>query len=114
MKKAAQATEVLKEMKNFQDPTVVKKALVTQKAKVEVQETKEQRAARYFATHGLKKIGHALGEELSVDAEKKALQEQATLEKKLSEAVPVPASQASHSSGNTDLPDIDMDEDDDQ
>merc|ERR1719335_270024 len=112
MKKADQATATANDfMKNFQDPTV-KKALVTQKAKVEVHETKEQRAARYFATHGMKKMGHALGEELSTDAEKKALKEHAEMEQKLSE-VPVPKSQASHSSGSQDLEPIDMDEDDD-
>merc|ERR1719158_288717 len=94
MKKADQASDILKDMKNFQDPTV-KKALVTQKAKVVVQETKEQRAARYFATHGMKKMGHALGEELSADAEKKAMAEQADLEKKLSEVVPAPKPQSS-------------------
>merc|ERR1719387_2716199 len=88
MKKADQAQSILKEME-AEDPT--KKALVTKKSKVVSGETQAQRAARYFATHGMKKVGHALGEEMSKDAEKKALKEQSDLEEKLS-SVPVPKS----------------------
>merc|ERR1719199_102952 len=32
---------------------------------VKVQDTEAQRASRYFATHGMSKVGHLLGDELS-------------------------------------------------
>eukprot|EP00929_Paragymnodinium_shiwhaense_P113215 TRINITY_DN81478_c0_g1_i1.p2 TRINITY_DN81478_c0_g1~~TRINITY_DN81478_c0_g1_i1.p2 ORF type:complete len:216 (-),score=79.05 TRINITY_DN81478_c0_g1_i1:54-701(-) len=41
------------------------------------------RAARFFATHGMKSVGQMLGDMLSADAEKKALAEEASVQKRL-------------------------------
>merc|ERR1719379_1529324 len=59
MKKADQAAALMKEVEKEGDPT--KKSTKTSLAKVAT-ESKAQRAARYFALHGMKKIGHVLGE----------------------------------------------------
>merc|ERR1719160_623644 len=89
MKKADQAAAIMKEVEKEGDPT--KKTTKTSLAKVKT-ESKEERAARYFALHGMKKIGHVLGEELSADAEAKASEEHDSAVKKIGADVAVPES----------------------
>merc|ERR1719321_1880248 len=45
-------------------------------SKMEISETEEQRAARFFTLHGMKKIGHLLGDELTKEQESAVLDEQ--------------------------------------
>merc|ERR1719316_2433214 len=81
MKKADQ---VQAELANMKDPTLEetpkKAALSSVKA-----ESSEERAARYFATHGMTKVGHMLGEELDAKAEKAAEAEHEQDEQKIQE-----------------------------
>merc|ERR1719388_516540 len=102
----------------MEDPTKPKRKSLA-KVKSVAKESQAMRAARFFATHGMKKIGHALGETLSADAEKKALAEYKVAQSKLAEVVPVPARQAAESassdssSADMDLEDPGDDEEDD-
>merc|ERR1719449_346289 len=64
------------------------KASLGQK-KMVVSETEEQRAARFFALHGMKKIGHLLGDELTNDQEKALLKEQEAATNDLHAKTPV-------------------------
>merc|ERR1719324_331110 len=97
----------MKEVEQFPDPTKKTPAKASL-AKVK-SESESERAARYFAMHGMKKIGHALGDELSAQAEKKAEQEQQEAQKKINVNVAVPASQSSQSSQDLEMPDDDDD-----
>merc|ERR1719414_259288 len=74
--------------------------------------TEQGRAARYFATHGMGKIGRLLGEQLSSSESAKAMEEDAASRRQLEKlgaatAQPVKASSASfgHDSGSS----IDLD-----
>merc|ERR1719238_718343 len=46
------------------------------------QTSRHDRAARFFATHGMKDVGHMLGDDLSPEAERLAIQE-ATSERRM-------------------------------
>jgi len=73
---------VEKDMAELNKP---KPALATLK-----QETKHGRAARYFAMHGMSKIGSMLGDQLSKEEEIKALKEAATVKKLNAEVIAEP------------------------
>merc|ERR1719313_2172748 len=98
----------------MEDPTKPKRKSLAKEA-VKTQESQAERAARFFATHGMKKIGHALGETLSAEAEKKAVAEYKAAQSKLAEVVPVPAHQAAEtaSSSSADM-DLELPDDDDE
>merc|ERR550537_677332 len=64
----AKADEVQKEVANMKDPTVEDAPKKAAALNAQSQESQQQRAARYFAAHGMKKVGHMLGEELSEKA----------------------------------------------
>merc|ERR1719388_397680 len=101
----------------MEDPTKPKRKSLA-KVKSVAKESQAMRAARFFATHGMKKIGHALGETLSADAEKKAVADYKVAQSKIAEVVPVPAHQAevsaeSASSSSADM-DLDLPDDDDE
>merc|ERR1719191_2585358 len=106
MKKADEAKRLAAEMDKMEDPTKPKRKSLA-KVAVKTQESQAARAARFFATHGMKKIGHALGETLSADAEKKAVAEYKVAQSKLAEVVPVPANQAARSTSSSSA-DLDM------
>merc|ERR1719217_1914443 len=101
MKKADQVQE---EMQDLTDPTAPapKKtaALTAQK-----QESRADRAARFFAMHGMKKVGHMLGEEMSKAAETKAVREEAEVDNTLRQQVATPEASADA---------LEMPEDDDE
>merc|ERR1719235_530759 len=52
-------------------------------------ETEEQRAARFFTLHGMKKVGHLLGDELTKDQEKAVVQDQAAATAELHAKTPL-------------------------
>merc|ERR1719152_924942 len=64
----------MKSMETMTDPTKPKASLGH--AKVQMKESTVDRAARYFATHGMMKVGHMLGDELSASAQARIQQEQ--------------------------------------
>merc|ERR1719253_325122 len=67
------ADRVAEEMREMNEPSPApKKALLASKS----QESRQERAARFFATHGMKGVGSMLGDSLSADAEAAALKEQ--------------------------------------
>ena len=74
MSKAKNVQKELKDLDKWVDPTKPRAALAA--AKTEVHESTSDRAARYFATHGMTKIGHMLGEELSAATQAKLQKEQ--------------------------------------
>merc|ERR1719378_836449 len=115
MKKADQ---VQLELANMKDPTLdqtpKKAALSSVKA-----ESTEERAARYFATHGMKKVGHMLGEELDSKEEKAVVAEHDADEQKIQEQLasapyPPPVHKANSDAvqSTTELEDPGMDDDD--
>merc|ERR1719316_1169067 len=66
---ANQVEDIVQEARR-EDPTKKKsKASLLGHATVKVVETQAQKAARFFATHGMKKVGQMLGQELSVSEE---------------------------------------------
>merc|ERR1719335_348729 len=67
------------------NPVAKKAALATQ-----AQESRETRAARFFAMNGMKKIGSMLGEELSAADEAKATREAADVASALHAPVAAP------------------------
>merc|ERR1719420_381797 len=85
MKKADDAQKMVAAMEKMEDPLKPKRKSLA-KVAVKAKETQAQRAARFFATHGMKKIGHALGETLSANAEKKAVAEYKAVQSKMAEA----------------------------
>eukprot|EP00746_Dinoflagellata_sp_MGD_P161326 gnl/MRDRNA2_/MRDRNA2_88420_c0_seq1.p1 gnl/MRDRNA2_/MRDRNA2_88420_c0~~gnl/MRDRNA2_/MRDRNA2_88420_c0_seq1.p1 ORF type:complete len:238 (-),score=87.42 gnl/MRDRNA2_/MRDRNA2_88420_c0_seq1:74-709(-) len=116
MAKAEEAKKAVAEMEKMEDPTKPKRKSLA-KVATKTQESEATRAARFFATHGMKKIGHALGETLSADAEKKAVAEYKVAQSKIAEVVPVPAHQAAEaasSSADMDLEDPGDDDDQDE
>merc|ERR550537_1332037 len=102
MKKAADVQAQMKSMETMTDPTKPKASLG--QAKVQMKESQGQRAARYFATHGMMKVGHMLGDEVSASAKANLLKEHEALEEKITEKVEVSGS------SNLDLPDDDDDD----
>merc|ERR1719337_172827 len=56
-------------------------------AKKDDQESSHDRAARFFATHGMKDIGSMLGDTLSADAEQKVVQQANNERQKLAQSV---------------------------
>merc|ERR1719498_630321 len=50
------------------------------------QVSRHDRAARFFATHGMKDVGHLLGDDLSPEAERLAIQEAESERRMLSSA----------------------------
>merc|ERR1719453_2564599 len=82
------------------DPTKPKASLV----KVQVKESQSQRAARFFAAHGMAKMGHLLGDEMSATAKAQMLKEHDTMEEKINEKVVLSGS------SSLDLPDDDDDD----
>jgi len=118
MKKAEEAQKMAAEMEKMEDPTKPKRKSLAKVAS-KTKESQAARAARFFATHGMKKIGHALGETLSAEAEKKANDEYKAVQSKISEIVPTPAHQresvSSSSEESLDMsPDLEIPDDDDQ
>merc|ERR1719345_93800 len=97
----------------MQDPTLTKSASLAN-VKVHHQESESARAARFFATHGMKKMGHLLGDEMSAKAEKKALQERAAAEATIKVQVPESKAAAAVSEASFGGDDIDMPEEDDE
>merc|ERR1719359_1652873 len=82
MKKAEEAKKEVADLAKMEDPTKPKRKSLA-KVAVRAKESEATRAARFFATHGMKKIGHALGDELSADAEKKAVDEFSKVQSKI-------------------------------
>merc|ERR1719183_2397398 len=70
------ADRIADEMANLDAPT--KK--LTLASKKDTEESSKDRAARFFATHGMMNMGHLLGDEMSANAAK-AAQEEAAVEK---------------------------------
>jgi len=66
-----------------EDPSSKKPKASLGQAKVKVSESVSERAARFFALHGMQKIGHLLGDELSTSAEEQALKEHAEAQAKI-------------------------------
>eukprot|EP00929_Paragymnodinium_shiwhaense_P028032 TRINITY_DN16327_c0_g2_i1.p1 TRINITY_DN16327_c0_g2~~TRINITY_DN16327_c0_g2_i1.p1 ORF type:complete len:214 (+),score=73.34 TRINITY_DN16327_c0_g2_i1:79-720(+) len=66
----------------------ISNSMVTKKGKKTALAVKDtvsshDRAARFFATHGMKSVGQMLGDLLSADEEKKAISEEASVQKRL-------------------------------
>merc|ERR1719272_342706 len=75
--KAMEVQKEMKELAKAEDPTKPKASLAV--AKAQVHESASMRAARYFATHGMKKVGHMLGNELSASEQARVMKEQSAL-----------------------------------
>merc|ERR1719310_2363674 len=76
MSKAMDVQREMKEVDKMVDPTMPKPKASLAAAKTEVHESTSDRAARYFATHGMKKVAHWMGDELSASVQAKLLKEQ--------------------------------------
>merc|ERR1719420_1504172 len=98
---------IMKQISMQEDPTKPKPKAALAKVSAE---SESQRAARFFATHGMGKIGHVLGEELDAKSAKKAIEEHDAAMKKIS--TDVPASSAQFSSSSSVGSDLDIPEDD--
>jgi len=76
------ADDIAKDMQRFSqnvDNTEVKRAVLTSK----LEESAHDRAARFFATHGMMDVGHMLGDELSQSETKAAIKEASVEQQKL-------------------------------
>merc|ERR1719236_297491 len=79
MKKADEVQADMRVEAAAPDPTKPKASLG--QSRVTVKESQSARAARFFATHGMGKVAHLLGDELSAKAAATAKQEQEAAEK---------------------------------
>merc|ERR1719271_1663324 len=79
MKKAEEVQKDMKVEAAAPDPTKPKASLG--QSRVTVKESQSARAARFFATHGMGKVAHLLGDELSAKAATEAKKEQDSLKK---------------------------------
>jgi len=99
MDKANAVSDQLKSLELKEDPTKPKASLG--QAKVKVTESQSARAARYFALHGMKKVGHMLGDELTSADEKKTIEDNKAALAKISAKV------ETSDTSSLDLPDDD-------
>merc|ERR1719253_1340892 len=94
---------------------------LTLAAKKDKQESSKDRAARFFATHGMMDMGHLLGDEMSASAAKAAQQEAAASKSRIDqikgnviEVADSPTSgMPSFPSSSSSIDDIPLDDDDD-
>jgi len=90
MDKADQVASIMKHAAQEEDPTVTKpeSSKASLAVKVSVTESESQRAARFFATHGMMKIGSMLGDELSAEAKGRAVEEHSVTQTKTVASAP--------------------------
>eukprot|EP00429_Kryptoperidinium_foliaceum_P068544 CAMPEP_0176059466 /NCGR_PEP_ID=MMETSP0120_2-20121206/29635_1 /TAXON_ID=160619 /ORGANISM="Kryptoperidinium foliaceum, Strain CCMP 1326" /LENGTH=209 /DNA_ID=CAMNT_0017393003 /DNA_START=65 /DNA_END=691 /DNA_ORIENTATION=- len=93
-------------------------ALATQKSSENSEAARKERAARFFATHGMGAVGKLLGEELSASAAAKATADAETARRRLASAVATPSLRTSMATrpkapaeADAGLADIDAEED---
>eukprot|EP00746_Dinoflagellata_sp_MGD_P162325 gnl/MRDRNA2_/MRDRNA2_89838_c0_seq1.p1 gnl/MRDRNA2_/MRDRNA2_89838_c0~~gnl/MRDRNA2_/MRDRNA2_89838_c0_seq1.p1 ORF type:complete len:212 (-),score=65.17 gnl/MRDRNA2_/MRDRNA2_89838_c0_seq1:47-682(-) len=79
--------------------------------KMVVSETEEQRAARFFLLNGMKKMGHLLGDELTVEQEKAVMDEQTAATEKLHAQTPAFAPGVKAASTDPSADDLEDEED---
>jgi len=85
-------------------------AIRSKKASLVTKESKMDKAARFFATHGMDRVAHMLGAKYSAATEEGAMAEQKVALTKLKAAIPAPSFPKASDAEDLDTPDDDEDE----